>query len=183
MADAGLTVALGLRLDQFEQQMSLAGKIAGDAVSDIEKTFANANITVGSAIGTAIGGAAGKIIEKLIDKVEELVNQVEHLNEASQRANVSVNELFRLQQVLGEAGLGTKDVNDGLAKMASLLAQSTRESTSLSKLFKENGDSVLDAAGKARPLLDILRQVADYMEDANKNQAGPSKNCGAGWAD
>lgn len=174
MADPGLSVALGLRLDQFERQMAQAEQLASDGIAQIERTFSGANITLGATIGTALGQGIGKAVEKVIEQIKEFVDRINDIPEAAHRASISVQDLFTLQQALGAEGLAPTEVNKGLEKMAALISQSQREATTLSRLFEANGNSLKNAAGQALPLRDVLKQVADYIENA-KNGADEIK--------
>lgn len=174
MADPQLSVALGLRLDQFERQMSQAEQLASDGIAQIERTFSGANITLGATIGTALGQGIGAAVGKVIEQLKEFVDRINDIPEAAHRASISVQDLFALQQALGAEGLAPTEVNKGLEKMAALISQSQREATSLSRLFAANGDSLRNAAGQALPLRDVLKQVADYIENA-KNGADEIK--------
>lgn len=115
MAIAKLSIDIEARLASFEQQLDKVAKASEGMAGRVKSSFSALGSTVGMALGAlATAGAVGQF--------KELVNYLDQFDEAAERIGTSAENLSALAYAAKQNGLEFEELNKGLVKFSSLLA-------------------------------------------------------------
>ena len=152
MAGLGqLVVSLTAETAQFRQAMDRAAYQS-------QKNFQ----TITTAAKTAGGILAGVFaIRGVQGFIQEQLNAADALLKLSQRVNVSVEDLSRLQNAAELAGVSSGELEQSLVRFSASIGKAANGSKSLADTFGSLGISVKDSNGVLRPTQEILFDLAD----------------------
>lgn len=165
---AALVVALSAQLTKFESDMKRAGDIADRGVSDIEGKFSKLNPTfAGSFLGNLLGNISSKGLDAAVSAVEDLVSRFKDLNQVANLVQVSMNEVFGIQQAASTFRVPVDEATTSVKALAVLLDQMQRgQKNSLSDLFDANPDALKGINRDALTLQQTFSVVADLVQNA-----------------
>lgn len=165
---AALVVSLSAQVSKFEKQMKDAGLIADRTVKDIEDKFSKANPAFGGTfLGSFLGNIASAGFSKLISFAEDMAKRFIELDRTAKLANVSMQELFGLQQAGAKLGVPIDDVTQSVKALAVLLDQMQRgEKNTLSALFDANPDFLKGVNRDTLTWQQAMEIVADLIRNA-----------------
>lgn len=141
-----ISIVLEALTADFQTDMKRAEKSLEKSVREIEKTAKQVGVAVGAALASAVTalGALGV----------QAINSADKLYDASQRTGVMVKALSQLKYAAEQSGTSFEAVEKGLQKLA-------READSGGKNLARIGVSATDAAGRMRPMDEILLDVSE----------------------
>jgi hypothetical protein len=150
-------------------------KIFADAsklTSELEKAGGNVSSfsdklnSVGKAM-TIAGGAITGIFTAIITKT---VNAGDAFNDMSLRTGVSVEKLSTLAYAAKQSGTDIESVETSLKFLVNAMDDTSKGTGTAQDTFAALGVSVVDAEGKLRPTVDVMKDVATAIA-AMKNPA------------
>jgi hypothetical protein len=148
-----LRVTLGLDSAQFTSGMKTAQ-------TGLQR-FASIAQTGALAIGTAMvaaGGAMALAMKGVIDRADRMY-------EVSQSLGVAVEDLSRLQYAAELSGVSAENLEKSIRKLSVGLYDASQNATGpAATAFAAIGVSATDAAGKIRPTIDVMGDLAARFE-------------------
>lgn len=155
--------------DKLKRGEDDARKSTKDLENDLSNTdhagAAMGEHLVGTLKEVALGFAAAFGAHEIIDRVMETAELNDMLGKTARSLDVNISELDAYDQAAQRAG-GT--VGGFQASLGSLVrGMAAADATGHSRLlpfFKEMGISMLDTHGKARPVMELLPELADAFE-------------------
>lgn len=168
---AALVVALSAQMTKFEKDMKGAGDIADRTASGIEDRFSKLNPSfAGSFLGTFAGSLVSKGFEKAISAVEDLAARFVDLQKVANLAQVSIQDVFGVQEAAGKNGAGLDEATQSLRNLAVLLDQFKRgQANSLSALFDVNPQALKGVNVQALTLQQTFGIIANLVQNADTN--------------
>jgi hypothetical protein len=165
---AALVVALSAQLTKFEKDMKEAGGIADRTVSGIEDRFSRLNPAfAGSFLGNFASNFATSAVDKAIKFVEDLKNRFIDLKDTAHLVQVSMNDIFGIQQAASKTGASIDDVSKSVRSLATLLDEMKRgEKNTLSALFDANPQALQGVNRDALTLQQTFEVVANLVQNA-----------------
>lgn len=98
--------------------------------------------------------------------------QAADLHDFSQAINANIEDVDAWGAAVKQAGGSAEGFRDSLSTLAASMAQvDTTGKSRVLPFFKELGIDMLDAEGKARPVMDLLPELASAFERVGKQQA------------
>jgi hypothetical protein len=165
---AALVVALSAQLSKFEKDMKDARNIADSAARGIEDRFARMNpVFAGSFLGNFASNFASSAMDKAIKLVEDLKNRFIDLKDTAHLVQVSMNDIFGIQQAASKTGASIDDVTKSVRSLATLLDEMKRgEKNTLSTLFDANPQALKGVNRDALTLQQTFEIVANLIQNA-----------------
>lgn len=169
MADnTQLVVQITAKLDNIERQLKKVGKLADDAVNDVEQKFARANPSIGTTalIASLKGAIAGLGIERLVSGLIEANHELAEIGETAKRVGIDVGRLQELRKAAGFEGVSASDFTSGIEGLAKKINDAAREETDLSKFLEANNIKIKDRNGALLSTNQVLEHLANLVRGA-----------------
>lgn len=148
--------------DDLEDSLDKSGKMSDKLGLSLLNAAKNAASLIGSYL--AISAIAGQFMAA--------AHYADALDEASESLGIAVDELDAWG---GAAKLAGGSVEGLIGSVKSLSANMSQMDVTgkarVAPFFKELGIQMLDAAGKARPVMELLPEIAEAFEGLDKQQA------------
>ena len=142
-----------------------AKKFTSILITTFDKAGAKTRLFV-EGIGGVFAGLVVKTAMGLYDLTKAGLDYAASLETMSQRTNVSVEDLSTLGHaaILSEANIET--LEDGLTDLSTKLADAREPGSKFAIILKDLGVKIEDSEKKARPLKDILFDIADAFAES-----------------
>lgn len=170
---AGVLKYLNIELRLATQDFNNGLKAAQREAKEFEKTIKPMKEVLQS-LGVAASAVGLAVVGSLTAMAKASADYGDALNDASKRTGASVEELAKLKFAAEQSGASFDDVSTGLRMLAVNANAAAEGSKNQAKAFADLGIKVTDAAGKVRPMNDLLLDVADKfkgMEDGAEKSA------------
>lgn len=115
-------------------------------------------------LGIGLGGTA------LVRQVRSIVAEVSELGKQARAIGLSAEALQKLRFGFELTGVAAQQTSQHLATFAQRLGQAESRGGELADILAANGVAMRDVEGNARPLLDLLRDYADLIKNADSEQ-------------
>lgn len=145
--NAEIAVVLKLVADQFARELRKQQGFLGEFVGSINRS----KIMIG-----AVGGA-------FLALAKSTANYGEELLKTKQVTGMSVEDLSRLRFAANRADMDFDSLSGSLAKYAKILGEARTGSGDAAQVYSILGVSLTDATSKARPMLDVLLDLGDAL--------------------
>lgn len=156
MSIGSITVDLLARTGSFQTDLDRAGKHAQRRMREIEKAVEVAAQRIALAM-TAIAGTAALM-------VRNATNAADGLSKLSQRTGVAVEELSRLQHAVNLNDASMQDLERGLKNLSTQMDAAANGTGEAARWFAKLGIDIKDAAGRMRPVEEVLLDIADAFQ-------------------
>lgn len=134
MAIAKLSIDIEAKLANFEQQLEKVAKASEGMAGRVKSSFSALGSTIGVAVGAlAAAGAIGQF--------KEFVNYLDQFDEAAERIGTSAQNLSELAYAAKLSGVEFEDLNKGLVKFSSTLADAASGNKDAIELLNRLGVS------------------------------------------
>lgn len=198
VADNGarLLVSLEARVNKFERDLGRANGTARREFGSIERrsqqmanrlettvTQASTRIesrfkglsasfatAAGALKGSLVGFAAGLASSASLGSVKATVAELAKLNDVAERTGASSKFLQEFAFGVRQSGGEAADAAAGMQKFSINVSKAAAGGGDLAKVFEANGVAVADAAGKMRPIEDLLGDFAELVKNAEGEQ-------------
>ena len=156
-AKAGEKAAKGLE-DQIKKTDQAADKL-GSGFLGMAKSAAGALAAIAS-VGLVTAG------------VMNAAKQAGELHDFSEAIGANIEDVDAWGAAVAQAGGSSEGFRDSLSTLSASMAQmDTTGKSRVLPFFKELGINMLDAEGKARPVMDLLPELAQAFEGLSKQEA------------
>lgn len=152
-----LLVELSANVARLQADMSRASSVVE---SHAQKMSDAASFVTGSL--AAIG--AGLSVNALAASFQRTVDQMDSLNDAADRTGSSVEQLSSVLNTLSPYGATLEQITDATGKLARAMAGADDETKGAGAAFAKLGIETRDAAGNLRPTVEVLREVAQALD-------------------
>jgi hypothetical protein len=110
----------------------------------------------------AVAGTAG--IAYFTNLTKSVLENAASLADLSEKTGISVENLSRLQYVAAATGTNFDTLSKGIGRLQKQIYDAAKSTEDAPKSFERYGISVRDAAGKIRPTIDVLTDLAGVFE-------------------
>ena len=150
-----LRVTLGMDVAQFAEGANKAATLTSGLVAKLGLIAG-----VAAAAGAAIGNKLSSAIEKYIDEIKDAINRTTDIADAAKKFGLSISEVTA---IVRDGGTPVETLTTGLEELEkSIFKVASGDAASrAARAFEAIGVSALDAAGKMRPVGDVVKDVAD----------------------
>jgi hypothetical protein len=134
--------------------------------TQLGSSFSNMARQAAGAIGALV--SVGAILHGVFTTAE----MVDNLSDVSEALDVNIEDLAAWGDAVQKAGGSAAGFQGTLSQLTASMAQlDTTGKSRVQPFFKELGISMLDAHGKARPVMDLLPEIAGAFEHLSKAEA------------
>lgn len=112
------------------------------------------------AIGLGAGGAAGA----MFGLAKSFADAADEIDEASQRTGIASLRLQALQAAARLGGSSAEDLEVGIKKLSTTMADAKAGNKTAVAAFKELGVKATDARGKLRPVDEVMLDISDAFQ-------------------
>lgn len=148
-----------------EQTADAVGK-ADNAASSLGESFKSVAMQAGAVL------AAFASVGAIIEGVKAATEFNDKLGETAEALDINVEELSAWSDAAQMSGGSAEAFQGTLKSMTAAMAQvDTTGKSRLKPFFDELGVSMLDSAGKARPVMDMLPELAEKFQHLSKSEA------------
>ena len=142
-------------------------------LKDVDKNADNLGNGLKNLLATGLGAiSAISSFGGVIGGVLNVADFVDQLSDSSKLLNINMNDLVAYQDVVIKAGGSADGLTNTIKALNGELNAVAVKGTSRSlPYFKELGISLLDTAGKARKVTDILPELADKFSKMSKEES------------
>lgn len=169
-----LLVKLEAQFDQFQRSMA---KLNGDVVKthrNVESNFAKISESAkGLGKGLLLGLGGGVLfagLEEIPEVLKRVVDKVAQIGVESEKIGLPTDQLQQLRLMGEQAGIGIDAVDSALEKFSKNIGLAAHGFGDLLPDLKANNIALTDAAGKQRPLNDLIRDFANLIRNAKSPQ-------------
>lgn len=161
-----ITSALGLDTSGFSQGMLSATAIAQTFPNVVTSFLANPVLGVVNVFGTAFNAITG-IVSSAMDTVKQAFDdsfkEADKLNDLATNAGVSAEQLSGLGLVAKQSGSSVDEVAESFKFLGKNVSDAMSGNKQVIGDFQRFGVAFQDATGRARPLNDVMLDVADAI--------------------
>ena len=142
-----------------------AKKFTSILITTFDKAGAKTRLFV-EGIGGVFAGLVVKTAMGLYDLTKAGLDYAASLEAMSQRTDVSVEDLSTLGHAAILSGANIETLEDGLTDLSTKLADAREPGSKFAIILKDLGVKIEDSEKKARPLKDILFDIADAFAES-----------------
>lgn len=174
-----LVVSLEANIKQYEKELARASSVT---VRELRKIEDGANKSVGylekrmNGLGVSMkagfAGLATVAVAALASVAQSAIKDAAAIGDLSDKLGISTDKLQELNYGAAQANMSFDDLGGGLLKFSKNIGEAANHSGELYKILSLNGIAVTNAAGKQRPLNDLLNDFADLVKNAKSEQEG-----------
>lgn len=162
-----ISIVLAALTGQFETDMNRASKTVQRRAKEIEKTFKQVGVVIGTAF-VAASTAIAVGVKSAIDRMDDIIK-------ASQKVGISSESFSKLAYAASLAGVEMTNLETALAKLARSQDDAARGTKETLDLFNALGVEFRNADGTLRRTDEVFSDLADRFKElpdgANKTAA------------
>lgn len=172
-----LQVSLSADLKKYESALAKASGVTTAQLRKMERSM-QASATrmektlggIGSSLkgGIAVGVAAA--VASFTAFAKAAISDAAALGDLSDKIGINTDLLQGLQLGAVQANMSFEELNTGLLKFSKNIGEAANGEGDLFKILQANNVAINDAAGKQRPLNDLLNDFADLVKNAKNEQ-------------
>lgn len=170
-----LVVYMDARLADYEKALAKARGQTTKNLSDMERRFQQAEKKISgfgksfvSGLASGIAGTLG--VGGLVGMATAALEMADNLSDAAAQLGVTTTALQALQYGARQTGVDVGTLDSALDQLSKGIGEAaTGDKTKLAQ-FKALGVDLKDAAGNARPLVDVLEDVAQAISQVGDRQ-------------
>jgi len=158
-----LEVVLDARISQFEQKVKKAEDRMRRSSGQMRKSATTAERAF-QGMGKAMAAIAGPLaVGAMVRGLDRAISKLDEIGKTADRLGLTTDALQELRSAAQQSGVATNTLDMAMQRFGRRIAEARQGAGEAQNAVKELGLQLTDATGRARPMIDVFRDVADRL--------------------